>query len=92
MMQDARETMDVVIMDSPPLGPVVDARYLAHYADSVVMVVRYGHTAPRDLRTALIEIRQAVRHKTPILSLLNQQQKTRHTHSAAYSEYQTAQA
>jgi succinoglycan biosynthesis transport protein ExoP len=92
VIHDARETMDVVIIDSPPLGPVVDARYLAHYADSVVMVVRYGHTAPLDLRTALIEIRQAVRPKTPILSLLNQQQKTRHTRSAAYSEYQTAQA
>lgn len=44
MIADAREMVDYVIVDSPPLNEVVDAMPLARLADTVLLVVRLGST------------------------------------------------
>ncbi len=44
LLSEARETYDVVLIDSPPLLPVTDAALLADLADGAILVVRYGKT------------------------------------------------
>lgn len=40
----ARETYDIVIIDTPPLLPVTDAAVTSAVADGVILVVRHGRT------------------------------------------------
>jgi Mrp family chromosome partitioning ATPase len=42
-----RQQFDVIVIDSPPILPVVDARILAEYADQVLLVVKWRFT-PKD--------------------------------------------
>jgi polysaccharide biosynthesis transport protein len=43
-----REKFDLVVIDSPPLGPVMDAAIISSTADKVLFVVRWAST-PREL-------------------------------------------
>jgi succinoglycan biosynthesis transport protein ExoP len=43
-----RETFDYVVLDTPPVGPVVDAIILANLADKTVFVIQWAST-PREL-------------------------------------------
>lgn len=48
-VDDLRENFDLIIIDTPPMGPVVDPIVVAqHLADQVVYVVRWASTA-RDM-------------------------------------------
>lgn len=40
-----RKTFDLIVIDSPPVGPVVDAVAISHLVDKVVYVVRWSSTA-----------------------------------------------
>lgn len=71
LIENARNAMDVVIIDTSPLIPVVDARYVAQYADVVVNSVRFGVTTQSDLRLAYEQLSHSVAPGTPILSVLN---------------------
>ncbi len=71
LIQNARKAMDIVILDTSPLIPVVDARYVAGKADIVVNCVRFGVTTQSDLRLAASQLGASVRPNTPILSVLN---------------------
>jgi capsular exopolysaccharide synthesis family protein len=51
-----REKFDVVIVDSPPLIPVSDARILARYTDGILIVVKIGSTTRESLVQARREI------------------------------------
>jgi succinoglycan biosynthesis transport protein ExoP len=44
LLAKLRTTYDMVIIDSPALDAVSDARVLAHYADTTVFVVRWEGT------------------------------------------------
>ena len=39
-----RESFDYVIIDLPPLAPVVDVRAINHVVDCMILVVEWGHT------------------------------------------------
>ncbi len=56
LMQNARALFDVVILDTPPLMPVVDARYLAAMTDICLFCVRAGSTDQRPIREAFQEL------------------------------------
>jgi capsular exopolysaccharide synthesis family protein len=43
-----KETFDYVVVDTPPVGPVVDASIVAQLADKTIFVVKWNST-PRDL-------------------------------------------
>jgi len=45
LIAELREEFDLVVVDSPPIGPVVDPLILAQVADKVVFVVRWASTA-----------------------------------------------
>lgn len=40
-----RENFDLVVIDSPPVGPVTDPVVVAQFSDKIVLVVRWGSTA-----------------------------------------------
>ncbi|HRD76951.1 MAG TPA: Wzz/FepE/Etk N-terminal domain-containing protein [Hyphomicrobiaceae bacterium] len=48
-----RQAFDVIVMDSPALLPVVDARIAAAHADQVLFVVRWGGLDIADARRAI---------------------------------------
>jgi succinoglycan biosynthesis transport protein ExoP len=49
-----RQHFNYVIIDSPPLVPLVDARALAEVADGIVLTIRWNKT-PRDVVTQALE-------------------------------------
>lgn len=57
-LQVIRKAYDVVIIDTPPVGTVVDASIIGRYADGVLMVVRNDFTRKEALRRARRQILQ----------------------------------
>jgi Mrp family chromosome partitioning ATPase len=54
MLDHLRKHFDYVIIDSPPLVPLVDARALGEIADRVVLAIRWNST-PRDVVAQALE-------------------------------------
>lgn len=52
-LHDLRSKFDLVIVDSPPLLPVIDGRILADYADQIVFVMSWRRTPKQLARRAL---------------------------------------
>ena len=71
----ARETFDVVILDSPPMLPVIDATYLARYADIIVVLARWASTGQQELRGASRLLRDALRPGARIISVLSHKEE-----------------
>jgi succinoglycan biosynthesis transport protein ExoP len=53
MLEAARANFDYVILDLPPLGPVVDARAISPQIDAFVYVVEWGRTSRKMVRSTL---------------------------------------
>jgi succinoglycan biosynthesis transport protein ExoP len=53
LIDDAKTIFEYIIVDLPPLGPVVDAKAFAPLADGLVVVVEWGRT-PRALVRSLL--------------------------------------
>ncbi|WP_417250035.1 GumC family protein [Celeribacter sp.] len=83
LIENARESMDVVIVDTSPVVPVVDARYIVPLVDSVLLLVRYGLTRQRDVREAFSQLRDAARGELPVVAALNLDE----TRSSDYGYY-----
>jgi polysaccharide biosynthesis transport protein len=56
LLRTAHDMFDLVLVDAPPLLPVVDARVLADQVDGVLLVVAAGQTPREALSAALREI------------------------------------
>lgn len=53
VLSTATQNFDYVILDLPPLGPVVDARAIASKVDGFLFVVEWGRTARKVVRQTL---------------------------------------
>lgn len=53
LLEQARQSFEYVIVDLPPLGPVVDAKAFEPLADAFVMVAEWGRTPRAMVRSAL---------------------------------------
>ena len=67
LMDALAEEYDVVIVDSPPVGVVVDAVDIASACDGIVMVIEYAKRHKDELKDA---VRQLQRSGTPILGCI----------------------
>ncbi len=56
MLSEARENYDVIIVDTPPLLVVPDARIAAQYADAVLFTVLWNRTSITQVKDALKEL------------------------------------
>ena len=57
MLTELESRYDVVLIDSPALLPVADARVLARACDAALLVVRQGHTPASEITDALAALR-----------------------------------
>jgi capsular exopolysaccharide synthesis family protein len=53
LIEACRERFDVIVLDAPPLLPVVDTRRLADYVDAAILVVEWSSTEPDSVSAAL---------------------------------------
>lgn len=53
------ERFDLVLVDAPPIGLVIDAAEIAQFCDGCVFVVEYGKTRRRDLQEAKRQMNSA---------------------------------
>jgi succinoglycan biosynthesis transport protein ExoP len=87
LIQASKRSFDVVVIDTPPIAPVVDGQYIASLADVIVFVVRWATTSQTDVREALSRLSRATRPGVPTLVVLNQQDKSEQAYRGKYGEY-----
>jgi hypothetical protein len=76
LLADLRTRYDYIVLDSPPLLGVVDARLAARLADAVLFVTRWEKTKEAAARTGLENL--VDRHTPPIGAVLTQVDVRRH--------------
>lgn len=77
LITEARESYDLVILDSPPVLAVTDALWLAPLADAVIVIARAGRTTRRALSRAISAIRSSRRDVVGVvLNGLKSRQRT----------------
>lgn len=83
----AKRHFDYIVIDTPPVGPVVDALYLARYADIVVFVVRWASTSQTQARKSIAALAENAPAGTPVTVVLNQKEKSKREDNYQYSGY-----
>jgi exopolysaccharide transport family protein len=53
VISELKSRFDIIVVDCPPVMPVVDARIIAEFADAIVFVVRWQATSQQIARRAL---------------------------------------
>ncbi|MBJ3783119.1 GumC family protein [Devosia sediminis] len=87
LIEAAFKSFDVIVLDTPPIGPVVDGLYIAPFADAVLYVVRWASSSQSDVRKSVASLSAATTEGTPIIAVLNQQDGTRSHYSRKYGSY-----
>ncbi|MBW2543548.1 MAG: polysaccharide biosynthesis tyrosine autokinase [Deltaproteobacteria bacterium] len=85
----ARASYDVVMIDSPPLLPVVDTRILRKMADMLVFVVRAGNTPPK---AAVLSLKNVVDVSGVVFNSVSSGSFRRYYYYDAYSRYAYGEA
>jgi succinoglycan biosynthesis transport protein ExoP len=67
LLQLAREKFDTVIVDTPPMANIADARVVGRFGDAIILIVRSGQTT-RD--AALLAKSRFAEDGTPILGTI----------------------
>jgi succinoglycan biosynthesis transport protein ExoP len=76
-----RETFDYVVLDSPPVGPVIDPVIVAQLADKTIFVIQWAST-PRELvETSIKQLHTHKRVAGVVFNCVNQARATK------YGEY-----
>ena len=68
LISPLREQFDYVVMDTPPVGPVIDPVIVANLADKTIFVVKWAST-PRELVESFVQ--QVSTHKRVAGVVLN---------------------
>lgn len=81
----ARQAYDIVIIDTPPVLAVPDARVIGSHADVILYVVRWDHTAKTQVKTGLRAFQTANLHVDGlILSQVSQKGMKRYGYDGGY--------
>ena len=83
----ARRNFDYIILDTPPIEPVVDGLYLARHADVIAFVVKWAATSQSSAKHAVAALRDSAPDGTPLLAVLNQQERAKLLGYSSYSDY-----
>jgi len=87
LLEAARRTFNVVVIDTPPIGPVTDGLYIAPHADIVVFNVRWASTGQREAGKAINALRSGLRPSAELIAVLNQQSGAGRNYLRKYSSY-----
>jgi Mrp family chromosome partitioning ATPase len=81
-----REDYDLVVIDTPPTGLVVDPVIVSSYSDRIIMVVRWGMTARELVRETVERLSGHRRIAGIAFNLVNERQAQKYG-KGAYSYY-----
>ncbi|MBL4806262.1 MAG: AAA family ATPase [Rhodobacteraceae bacterium] len=84
LISSSRELFDIIILDTPPLLPLVDGLYLAHHADAIVLAVKWASTTQSDVRSILTTLSESKNPDAKIVTVLSQ---IRHEKLRYYRNY-----
>lgn len=87
ILASARKHFDYVILDTPPIEPVVDGLYLSRHADMIVFVIKWASTPQSSAKRAIAAIKENKNPNAGIVTILNQQDRTRMSGYYSYSGY-----
>src|SRR5207244_12244810 len=87
MLVTLREYFEYVVLDSPPLGNVSDARILSVTADSTILVIKAFSTSRHQARDAVAHLTNA--HARVGGVVLNDVDVRRRSYYSGYSYYRT---
>ena len=83
----ARRNFDVVVLDAPPVGPVVDALYIAGLCDVAAYIIKWSDTPLQAIKRALESLQRVKPDRVRILAVVNQLDKVPVGYQGRYSEY-----
>lgn len=87
LIEEALTRFDVVIVDTPPVGAVVDALYLAQHADAILNVTKYGTTSQQEVRATLRELVNSKREEADIFCMLNAHPQSKAENKRRFRNY-----
>jgi succinoglycan biosynthesis transport protein ExoP len=90
LLSEAREKFDYLVLDSPPVLRVADARILATQADAVMLVVHGGETSRKSVSQAKMELQRV--NANVIGVVLNNVDLSKPGYYYEYSHYRDAYA
>nr|WP_254081987.1 Wzz/FepE/Etk N-terminal domain-containing protein [Devosia sp. WQ 349K1] len=91
LIDACRASFDITIIDTPPVGPVVDGTHIAPYADAILFVTRWSATNQSEAKRAVARLIEGCDYPPIILSVLNQQEGfSSRYYSKRYGGYYTA--
>ncbi len=77
LIDAARDSYEIIVLDAPPLLPLVDTRYLTQYADVILQLVRFSTTTQGEVREAHQQLTETKRPEVEILAILSQERSSR---------------
>jgi polysaccharide biosynthesis transport protein len=91
LIAQLKETFDYVVVDTPPVGPVVDAVIVANLADKTILVVEWAST-PRELvETSVKQVSTQKRVAGVVFNFVNQDRAQKYGgeyyYGKAYEKY-----
>ena len=78
LISHLRETFDYVVVDTPPVGPVVDAVIVADLADKTILVVEWASTPREVVETSLKQVSAQKRVAGIVFNFVNQDRAERY--------------
>ena len=87
LIDAAKTVFDIIIVDTPPVGVVVDGIYVMQIADAVVFVTRWGSTSQRDVLRSLDSIERAKDPNVPLVLAMTQQPSPSKGYQDRYYSY-----
>ena len=87
LIATAKRHFDYIVIDTPPIEPVVDGLYLARHADIVTFVVRWGSTSQTVAKRSVAALQENCRPGTTIMAVMNQKEEDKARSYYRYSGY-----
>jgi succinoglycan biosynthesis transport protein ExoP len=87
LMQAAGQSFEIIVIDTPPVGPVVDAVHIAQYVNAVVFVMRWSSTSQTEAKAAVARLEEGLVGNVPVMAVLNQQEGHGAGYYKRYSSY-----
>jgi succinoglycan biosynthesis transport protein ExoP len=81
-----KETFDLIVIDSPPVGPVIDPIVVSQLSDKIVLVVRWGSTARELVKQCVDQLSGHRKVAGVVFNHVNDRQAQKYGKSA-YSYY-----
>ena len=87
LIAEARQQFDFIVIDTPPIDPVVDGLYIARHADFVTFVVRWSTTAQTVAKRCMKALQENCAPGTTMLGVMSQREVAKGSRYYRYSGY-----